>query len=66
MATPISEEQILAIRSLSADGLSSKEIAAKLGLGTMQVAGVKAAATRGAYEGSEDALPSEAPKLQEL
>ncbi|MGB3582603.1 MAG: endonuclease NucS domain-containing protein [Roseiarcus sp.] len=59
MATPVSEEQILAIRSLSADGLSSKEIAAKLGLGTMQVAGVKAAATRGAYEGSEDALPSE-------
>jgi hypothetical protein len=59
MPVPVSEEQIRAIRTLSADGRSSKEIAANLGLGTMQVAGVKAAETRGAYSVGENGVAPE-------
>jgi hypothetical protein len=59
MPVPASDEQIRAIRALSADGQSSKEIAAKLGLATMQVAGVKAAETRGAYGAIENAVAPE-------
>lgn len=41
MPAPVSAEQVRAIRALSADGQSSKEIAAKLGLATMQVAALR-------------------------
>jgi Endonuclease NucS len=59
MPAPVSDEQIRAIRALSAEGQSSKEIAGKLGLATMQVAGVKAAETRGAYGAIENAAAPE-------